>query len=86
MQVAQRHWNAHAFINMAVWLNVIEDETSANEASHVIKDARIVFGYPAASAGTEYLLCASRARLMTVRLLFLHTSCMLLIMPQQKDL
>lgn len=54
MQVAERHWNAHAFINIAALVNVGASE--GKELSPVIKSARIVFGYPSLHEG---LLCAA---------------------------
>ena len=62
-QVAQRHWNAHAFINIAVWLsvdagNAIAD--SADATSATIKAARVVFGYSKAAKGAaSWSFCAS---------------------------
>ena len=44
--MAERHWNAHAFINIAVWLNL---DSSGCVPS--ITEARVVFGYPAAVNG-----------------------------------
>ena len=53
-QVAERHWNAHAFINIAVWLSVGEGSSSSNKSAS-ITDARVVFGYPAAQDGVHSL-------------------------------
>ena len=59
-QVAQRHWNAHAFINIAVWLAVDAGNASADpattSAAATIRAARVVFGYPATHKGESLLL------------------------------
>ncbi|KAK9918869.1 hypothetical protein WJX75_007680 [Coccomyxa subellipsoidea] len=55
-KVAQRHWNAHAFINIAVWLAVDAGNASADTAATSaanIKAARVVFGYPAVQKGED---------------------------------
>jgi hypothetical protein len=60
--VAQRHWNAHAFINIAVWLAVDAGNASADTAATSaanIKAARVVFGYPAVQKGEMFLSVVS---------------------------
>lgn len=53
--MAERHWNAHAFINIAVWLSVDGSGSSGNKTAAIITDARVVFGYPAAQDGVHFL-------------------------------
>ena len=54
LQVAERHWNAHAFINMALWLKL---DATKNGAGPCIAEARVVFGYPAAEKGGACTAC-----------------------------
>ena len=56
LQIAERHWNAHAFINIAALVNV--DSSESKDSSGVIKSANIVFGYPSAHEGASRPLCA----------------------------
>ena len=59
-QVAERHWNAHAFVNIAVWLRLAEggkDSTAA--AAPRIAEARVAFGYTAAEKGATLTLALS---------------------------
>ncbi|BDA48926.1 probable indole-3-acetaldehyde oxidase [Coccomyxa sp. Obi] len=63
-KVTQRHWNAHAFINIAVWLSVDAGNAPADAAdatSATIHSARVVFGYPAAAKGEPPKWCVGRA-------------------------
>ena len=49
LQIAERHWNAHAFINIAALVNV--DSSADKQSCGVIKNAKIVFGYPSTHEG-----------------------------------
>ena len=49
LQIAERHWNAHAFINIAALLNV--DTNADKESCGIIKSANIVLGYPSMHEG-----------------------------------
>ena len=49
LQIAERHWNAHAFINIAVLLNI--DTNADKESCGIIKSANIVLGYPSMHEG-----------------------------------
>ncbi|CAL5222937.1 g5372 [Coccomyxa viridis] len=51
-KIAERHWNAHAFINIAALLNI--DSTADKESCGVIKSANIILGYPSMHEGTEH--------------------------------
>ena len=51
VQVAQRHYNAHAFLNMAMLLNV--EETGSNGHTGIqITDANVVFGFAKEEQGS----------------------------------
>ena len=51
LQIAERHWNAHAFINIAALLNI--DSTADKESGGVIKSANVILGYPSMHEGTS---------------------------------
>lgn len=54
LQIAERHWNAHAFINIAALLNV--DSDADKEPCGVIKKANVILGYPSMSEGALLLV------------------------------
>ncbi len=54
--MAERQWNAHAFINIAVWLKLAD---AKGDAGPSIADARVVFGYTAAAEKGTSLFCSN---------------------------
>ena len=50
MQVAQRHFNAHAFLNTAILLNVQEADANGHTGFE-ITDAQVIFGFAKEEAG-----------------------------------
>lgn len=57
LQVAQRYWNAHAFVNMAVWLQLDENANDPVGAPS-IADARIAVGLPSVLLSRQGVLGA----------------------------
>ena len=49
LQIAERHWNAHAFINIAVLVRL--GASKGEDSSSAIKTANVVFGYPSQHEG-----------------------------------
>ena len=62
-QIAERHWNAHAFINIAVLVQ--SGASKGEDLSSAIKTANVVFGYPSQHEGGQ---CALAQQLSMMRL------------------
>ncbi len=71
MQLSQRFWNAHAMLNMAVWLrkeqaslaSSIKSRLGVNgvkDAANCIAEVRVVVGSPRAELGGESALIVTR--------------------------
>ena len=54
LQIAERHWNAHAFINIAVLVR--SGVSKGEDSSSAIKTANVVFGYPSQHEGVHCVL------------------------------
>ena len=63
MQVAQRHFNAHAFVNAAIFLD-LEKTGSDGHTSLQVQEAHVVFGFDqqtGAACSCTHLLCCLHA-------------------------
>ena len=54
LQIAERHWNAHAFINIAALLNI--DSKADKDSCGVIKKANVILGYPSMHEGAPLFI------------------------------
>ena len=70
MQIGQRHFNAHAFVNVAIFLDLQETGSNGHKGLKV-QDAHVAFGFDQRK-GADTPPCTFNCFLTCVTLFFMH--------------